>query len=82
MNDFVNGIKSLFGGGQDTSNLDAEAAKQREQQAIATERQKQDLQNAQGTTDQQLGRATRVPRGRRLLLAATGEAGVSKTLGG
>lgn len=88
MSGFVQGIKYLFTGstGQadasQTAALEAEQARQREQQTIASERQRQELQVEQGRQDEQLGRARRLPRGRRLLLAAGDASGLASTLGG
>lgn len=81
MSKFVEGIQSLFSG-PDTSKQEAAAAKAREDQQIALDRQKQEVQNQQATEDQNLGKVARAPRGRRLLMAATGEQGVSSNLGG
>lgn len=83
---FVDGIKSLFSGGADNSAQAAaiagDNAKAREQQSIALDKQTQDLQVQGAEQDALAGRALRAPKGRRLLLAATGEQGVSSTLGG
>lgn len=79
MTNFISGISSLFGG---ESAATKEAAKAREAQSITLSKQTQDQQVAEAEQDQQLGRASRIPRGRRLLLAATGEQGVSAKLGG
>lgn len=83
MTGFVQGVKTLFNGPDDSAAIAAkqDIAKQREQQALSLEKQKQDLQNQDATVTDQVGRASRVPRGRRLLLAATGEGGVSSKLG-
>ncbi|WP_398468540.1 hypothetical protein [Tardiphaga sp.] len=81
MSKFIDGIGSLFSG-PDTSAADAQARKSREEQQIALARSRQDVQGQEAETDQQLGRASRAPKGRRLLLAATGESGVSSSLGG
>lgn len=81
MSKFVEGIQSLFSG-PDTKNQDAIAAKARQDQQIALDRQRQETQNQQATEDQNLGKVARAPRGRRLLLAATGEQGVSSNLAG
>lgn len=78
---FVDGIKSLFTG-PDTSKADAQAAQARQDSLIAMDRQKQELQAQQATANEQLGKTTRAPKGRRLLLAATGEQGVSSSLSG
>lgn len=83
MSSFVQGVKSLFTG-PDTSAQEAEAKKQREEQQISLERQRQTEQQAAAQADQQAGLASRAPRGRRLLLALTGDTGVggsSTTLG-
>jgi hypothetical protein len=81
MNAFVNGIKSLFTG-PDTSAQAAQIAQSKDQQSIALSRQQQTEQNAAAEQDQQAGLVSRPPRGRRLLQAATGETGVSTSLGG
>lgn len=84
MTKFVQGVKSLFSG-PDTSaqeQQNAQAASAREAQNLALQKQQETLQNQDATQQEQLGRVTRAPRGRRLLLAATGEQGVSTTLGG
>lgn len=81
MSKFVEGIQSLFSG-PDTRKQDADAAKARQDQQIALDRQRQETQNQQATEDQNLGKVARAPRGRRLLLAATGEQGVSSNLAG
>jgi hypothetical protein len=81
MSKFVDGISSLFSG-PDTSAADAAAAKAKQDQQIALSRSQQETQNAAATADDNLGKAGRAPKGRRLLLAATGEGGVSSTLGG
>lgn len=84
MGNFVKGIKALFTGPDTSANdaLAADAAKQREQQSLQLDKQSQDLQNQQAAQDATSGRAVRQPRGRRLLLASTGEAGLSSSLGG
>jgi hypothetical protein len=86
MSKFVDGIKSLFSGdsSQNKANQDLllQNQQQQEQQAIALDKQTQDLQAKNDEEDQLAGRALRAPKGRRLLLAATGENGVSNTLGG
>jgi hypothetical protein len=81
MTEFVKGIKSLFTG-PDTSAQDAAAAQQRENQQITLARQQQDAQAQAAVDDQTLGKVARAPKGRRLLLAATGEQGVSTNLAG
>lgn len=80
MSKFVQGIQSLFSG-TDNSAQQAEIARQREQQNITLTRQQQELQATEAEQNKQSGTAARQPRGRRLLLAATGEAGVQSTLG-
>lgn len=80
MGQFVQGIKSLFTG-PDTSAQDTEIAQSKQAQTVALARQQQTEQAAAAQKDQQLGLASRQPRGRRLLMAATGDAGVSDTLG-
>ena len=65
-----------------TGAQEAEIARQREAQQIALSRQQGELQNQEAETDLAAGKVAKVPRGRRLLLAATGEAGLPKTLGG
>ncbi|KIZ47388.1 MULTISPECIES: hypothetical protein [Rhodopseudomonas] len=77
MNAFVKGVQSLFSG-PDTS----AAKKQSEEQSLVLAKQAETLQNQDQEQQSQLAKVTRVPRGRRLLLAATGEQGVSSTLGG
>lgn len=81
MNAFVKGVQTLFTG-PDTSQQEAAAKRQREQQGISLDAQQQALQNQDSIENAQVAKATRVPKGRRLLLAATGESGVSSTLGG
>lgn len=81
MANFAKGIKTLFTGA-DTSAQDAEVERQRQQQTVALDRQLQEEQTAEARTDTQLGAAGKLPRGRRLLLAATGDRGLSSTLGG
>lgn len=80
MSKFVDGIKSLFTR-TDNSAQQAEIARQRAQQDISLTRQQQQLQTQEAEQSKQAGAAARQPRGRRLLLAATGEAGVQSTLG-
>jgi hypothetical protein len=88
MSKFVQGVKSLFTGVPDADNSEEIARqeenlkKQREQQTLTLENQKQNLQQQEGEQTTAAGRASRVPRGRRLLLAATGEAGLPSKLGG
>lgn len=81
MSNFVKGLGALFNG-PDTSKQEAEIRSARERESIALDRQRQDVQAAAATEDQQLGRVARAPRGRRLLMAATGEGGLSSKLGG
>ena len=81
MNAFVEGVKTLFSG-PDTSAQDKQAAKERDSQRIALSRQQQTEQQAAALQDEQAGLAARMPRGRRLLQAATGDSGVATTLGG
>ncbi|MBP1296624.1 hypothetical protein [Bradyrhizobium elkanii] len=88
MTSFVNGVKSLFSG-PDTSaqeKLQQQQIQQsKEAQSIALSRQQQQQQVTAAEQDQQAGLLSRTPRGRRLLQAATGDAGVSgsaTTLGG
>jgi hypothetical protein len=76
MSQFVQGIKSLFTG-PDTSAQDAQITKAKEDQTTALARQQQQEQNADAAQSEQLGLTGRQPRGRRLLLAATGESGVA-----
>lgn len=80
MSAFVDGIKSLFAG-PDTSAQKAEIAQQKEQTDISLARQQQTQQVAAAEQDKQAGLISRQPRGRRLLQAATGDAGVQTTLG-
>ncbi len=83
MSNFIKGIGSLFGGKtSDTSQIDAQnklAADQREQQNLQLDRQTQELQQQQQQQQAQLNQLTRAPKGRRLLMAATGEQGVNKS---
>jgi len=85
MSNFAKGVKAMFTP-RDTSaqeaEQEAEIAKQRETQQIAMANQKQTLQQQAGEADKGVARASRTPRGRRLLLASTGEAGLSNKLGG
>jgi hypothetical protein len=78
---FKQGISTLFNG-VDTSAQEAQATRAKETQRLTLERQRQDLQNSEAEGAVQTGKATRLPRGRRLLLAATGEEGLPGTLGG
>jgi hypothetical protein len=78
---FVDGIKSLISG-PDTSGADQAAAQARSDQQIQLARQQQDTQAQAAADDQNLGKIARAPKGRRLLLAATGEQGVSTNLAG
>ncbi|OKO68300.1 hypothetical protein AC629_42200 [Bradyrhizobium sp. NAS80.1] len=80
MNAFVQGVKTLFTG-PDTSAQDKAAAEAKQEQQISLARQKQTEQQQAALADQQAGAAGRTPRGRRLLIASTGDAGVSSTLG-
>lgn len=73
---FVDGLSSLFSA-PDTSAQQAAATTARDQQGVELERQRQQQQNQEATTDATTGRIARIPRGRRLLLAATGESGVA-----
>lgn len=89
MTKFVQGVKSLFTGADDTAQQQIQmakddSAKQREAQQISLERQRQESQNAAAEADDAAARSRRGSRGRRLLLAATGEQGVTpknETLG-
>ena len=81
MSSFVNGVKSLFTG-PDTFAQEKQAAQARDDQRIALSRQQQTQQQQAAKADEQAGLAGRAPRGRRLLQAATGDAGVTSTLGG
>lgn len=94
MSRFVNTIGNLFDGGNSSAERAASAsasvnraeqdrqiAQQRDAQSIALNRQQQDAQQQDADLTQRVGRAGRLPRGRRLLLAATGETGVSNKLG-
>jgi transposase len=83
MGQFVQGIKTLFSG-PDTSAEAAQIAAAKQDQTTALARQQQQEQNADQVASTQAGLVSRQPRGRRLLLAATGESGVaakSATLG-
>lgn len=80
MSPFVSGIKSLFMG-PDTSAQQAQIDKAKQDQLISLDRQRQQEQQQAALADQQAGAAGRTPRGRRLLMASTGDAGVSSTLG-
>jgi hypothetical protein len=85
---FAEGLKTLFTGQPAGDNADQIAAqneqiaKQRETQSISLANQKQQLQQQEGEADKGVARASRTPRGRRLLLASTGETGLSNKLGG
>jgi hypothetical protein len=81
MNAFVKGVQSLFSG-PDTSAQEKQIAQAKEEQSIALARQQQNAQQEQARADLQAGLASRMPRGRRLLQAATGDQGVTSTLGG
>lgn len=78
MGDFVT---SLFGGGGGNSALLAQQQQAATNQKVDLARQQQTLENQQAQQDVQLGRGVKQPVGRRLLLAATGDAGLAKTLG-
>lgn len=88
MNKVVESVKNLVTGGESDElqrsreQQDRQAAVARDQQQIALARQQQQLQAEGADADQRVGRASRVQRGRRLLLAATGEGGISGKLGG
>lgn len=88
MTQFVQGVKSLFTGKADGGQEEAmraqqeTVAKQREQQQLQLETQKQGLQQQEAITEGQSARTSRAPRGRRLLLASTGESGLQSKLGG
>jgi hypothetical protein len=81
MGKFVDGIKSLFSA-PDTSAQDEQIKQARESERLALDKQRETAQGAEGEADLAAGAARRIPRGRRLLLAATGEGGVSGKLGG
>jgi hypothetical protein len=66
----------------DTSAQDEQIKKQKEQQQISLDRQRQNEQQQAALVDNQAGLMSRTPRGRRLLQASTGDTGVSTTLGG
>lgn len=80
MGQFVEGVKSLFTGPK-TGNLDAEIAGRQNEQRNLLNKQLETEQNRAGELDAAAGAARRLPRGRRLLLAATGEQGLNRTLG-
>lgn len=80
MGQFVKGLGALFNG-PDTSAQEGEIKRARQSEQIALDRQRQEVQAQAATDDQQLGRVARAPRGRRLLMAATGEGGLSSKLG-
>lgn len=88
MTQFVQGIKSLFTGQPSADNSaqiaqqNQQIAQQREQQNLQVEAQKQNLQQQESQQSGAAAAAGRVPRGRRLLLAATGETGLPSKLGG
>ena len=82
------GIGALFTGkmpggasDEDRQRAEQQLQQQREGQILSLTRQQQQEQNEADRQEQQLGGARRVPRGRRLLLASTGEAGLSDKLG-
>lgn len=87
MSSTVKNLKALFTGEEtdavkrqrELSEKQADEAKT--QQTAALNRQQQQLQVEEAMRDEQAGAAGRLPRGRRLLLAATGERGVSNKLG-
>lgn len=88
MSGFVKGIKTLING-PDTSAADSAAAQAQQQadqakqeQQVQLSRQQQTLQDQQTEQAARMGKAARTPPGRRLLLAATGEQGVTDKLGG
>jgi hypothetical protein len=80
MSQFVSGVKSLFSG-PDTSAQQQQIANAKQDQSISLARQQQTEQQSAAQADQQAGLASRTPRGRRLLMASTGDDGVSATLG-
>ena len=81
MSGFVKGVQSLFMG-PDTSAQEKQAKQAKEEQSLSIARQQQNAQQEKALADQQAGLASRMPRGRRLLQAATGDQGVTSTLGG
>lgn len=80
MNAFVQGVKTLFTG-PDTSAQDKQIEQAKQDQKLSLARQQQTEQQQAAAADQQAGLASRTPRGRRLLQASTGDAGVSSSLG-
>lgn len=83
MGDFVKGISTLLTGGAPKkgpgANFQSDITAQREAERLAAAKQKEQLDQQEAEQDLRAGRATPVPRGRRLLLAATGEQGVAKS---
>lgn len=84
MSKFVKGLTSMFGGSgraqrMEKMNQITAQAQATETQKLAQERQVQELQNQQAEQETEISRARKTNRGRRLLLAATGEDGVQKT---
>lgn len=69
---------AIFGSDATAAAQQREIAAQREKQSISIEKQRETLQAEEGDTAVAEGRARRIPRGRRLLLAAT----ANDTLGG
>lgn len=80
MSKFIEGLKSLFTG-PDTSAQEAAARKAREDQQLQIAQQRSELQRERAEQDAALAGSIRPRRGRRLLMAATGEQGVKKVLG-
>jgi hypothetical protein len=79
----VDAVKRLFTGepAPDSALQQQQAREAREREALALSRQQQELQQQQAERDRDRAAIGRLPRGRRLLLAATGEQGVQRTLG-
>ncbi len=83
MGKFLKGLGAIFGGSQrqqriDQINNQVRAEKIQEEAQIQQTRQ---LQEEQQDQEAEIARARRAPKGRRLLLAATGEEGVKATIG-
>lgn len=84
MGKFLKGLGAIFGGGsgrQQRKEQILEQTRATEQQQTAQVQQARVLQEEQQDQEEEISRARRAPKGRRLLLAATGEDGVKATIG-
>ncbi len=82
MSNVVKGLKNMFFGDKGAERrARKDIAINRERQLIEGNRQLQESQATEARAMAQAGQVSRAPRGRRLLLADTGERGLSSTLG-